>query len=157
MAIVFLTFIFVLVVILGAYFVFVVRPEGDERSRLLKRLGKFRTTERLVKPGELERPIDRLSDVQALQSMLSRANGLSGALERLVAQSGLNITVGTLALASVLLAAMGYLVVKSLTYYAYAGLAAAPLFGSVPFLVVRAARTRRLSKFEEQFPEAIAL
>src|SRR5262249_2274442 len=117
MAIVLLTFIFVLLVILGAYFVFVVRAEGVERSSLLKRLGKFRPTERLVKPGELERPIDRLSDVQAIQSMLSRAKGLSGPLDRLVTQSGLNITVGTITLASVLLASIGYLAVKWLTHH----------------------------------------
>src|SRR5262245_52801407 len=157
MVIVLLTFIFVLLGILGTYFLFVVRPEADERSRLLKRLGKFRAIERSAKPGDLERPIGRLSDVQALQSMLSRANGLSGPLERFVTQSGLRVTVGTLLLASVLLAAIGYLVVQWFTHYTYAGLAAAPLFGSIPFLIVRQARTRRLSQFEEQFPEAIAM
>src|SRR5436190_15346474 len=124
MAIVLLTFITVLLIILGAYFVFIVRPEGDERSMLLKRLGKSRATAPLVKPGELERPIDRLSDVQALQSMLSRAKGLSGPVERLVVQSGLTITVGTLVMSSVLLAAVSYLAVKWFTSYTYVALAA---------------------------------
>jgi tight adherence protein B len=75
----------------------------------------------------------------------------------LVTQSGLKVTVGTLVMASVLLAAVGYLVVTWFTYYTYAGLAAAALFGSIPFFILRRARTRRLSKFEEQFPEAIAM
>ena len=157
MAVVLVTFITVLLIVLGAYFVFVVRPEGEERSKLIKRLGKFRPAEQLIKPGELERPIDRLSDVQAIQSILSRAKGLSGPLERLVTQSGLNITVGTLVMASVLLGVLGYLVVNWFTSYSYVGLAAAPVFGSVPFLVVRAARGKRFSRFEEQFPEAIAM
>jgi len=157
MVIVLVTFVIVLLIILGAYFVFVVRPEGGERSRLLMRVGRFRAAEQLVKSGDLERPIDRLSDVQALQSMLSRAKGLSGPLERLVTQSGLNITVGTLMMISVLLAALGYLVVNWFTSYTYVGMAAAPVFGSVPFLVVGTARAKRFSQFEEQFPEAIAM
>ena len=40
-----ITFIIVLSIILGAYFLFVVRPEGDEHSRLIKRLGKVRPTD----------------------------------------------------------------------------------------------------------------
>jgi tight adherence protein B len=89
--------------------------------------------------------------------MLSGAKGLSGPLKRLVAQSGLNITVGALVMASVLLAAVSYLVVTWFTHYTYVALAATPLVGYLPFLVVRRARARRLSKFEEQFPEAISL
>ena len=49
------------------------------------------------------------------------------------------------------------LVVKWLTYFTYLGLAAAPFGAMVPFMVVRAARTKRLRLFEEQFPEAIEL
>ena len=157
MTIALLTFTVVLGIILGAYFAFVVRPEGGERSKLLKRLGKTKAPSQLLKAGDLERPADRLSDVQAVQAMLVRAKGLSGPLERLVAQSGLSITVGTLVMASVLLGAVGYLLVKWLTYYTYVGLLAAPLFGSLPFMIVRKARTRRFNKFEEQFPEAIEL
>jgi tight adherence protein B len=50
-----------------------------------------------------------------------------------------------------------YLVVKTLTYYTLLGLAAAPLGAMVPFLIVRFFRSRRLDKFEEQFPESIEL
>ena len=38
MAIVVLTFVLILGIVLGAYYAFVVRPERDERSRLLGRL-----------------------------------------------------------------------------------------------------------------------
>ena len=72
-------------------------------------------------------------------------------------QSGLKITVGTLVMASILAALGGYLLVKWLTYYTYLGLAAAPMFGVIPYLVVRFYRTKRLNTFEEQFPEAIDL
>jgi len=88
---------------------------------------------------------------------LSRAKGVSGPLDRLVTQSGLKITVGTLIMASVLLAVVGYGLVKWLTYYTALGLVAAPLFGAIPSLLVRYARTKRLDLFEEQFPESIEL
>jgi tight adherence protein B len=156
MAIVALTFVVVLAIVLGAYFALVVRPESFERSTLLKRLGKTKSTG-VVRSEQLERPAERLSDVRAMHAVLSRAKGLSGPLERLVTQSGLKITVGTLVMACVLAACVGYGLVKWLTYYTYLGLAAAPLFGLLPYLFVRHARTKRLELFEEQFPESIAL
>jgi len=157
MAIVGLTFLLIVGIIVGAYFVFVVRPESGDRSRLLGRLGKTAIKSDLLKAGDLEARTGRLSDVRAVQHMLSRTKGLSGPLERLVTQSGLKITVGTLVIGSLLAACAGYLVVKGLTYFTYLGLVAAPLVGAVPYLIVRRARTKRFEKFEEQFPEAIDL
>jgi tight adherence protein B len=157
MLIVLLTFVLILGIVLGAYYAFVVRHEHDERSRLLGRLSKSKATTQLLKPGELERPADRLSNVQAIQGVLARAKGFSGPLDRLITQSGLTITVGTLVMTSVLLGCIGYLVVKSLTYFTLLGLAAAPLFAAMPFMFVRWKRTRRFRTFEEQFPEAMGL
>jgi tight adherence protein B len=156
MVIVAFTFIVVLGIVLGAYFALVVRQESFERSTLLRRLGTKNGVS-AAKTVQLERPQERLSHVNAVQAMLSRATGVSGPLDRLVTQSGLKITVGTLIMASVLAAVLGYALVKWLTYYTYLGLAAAPLFGMVPYLIVRHARNKRLELFEEQFPEAIAL
>ena len=112
MAIVVLTFILILGIVLGAYYAFVVRPERGERSTLLARLAKPKGTSQLLKAGALERPVEKLSDVRAVQAVLLRANGLSRPIERLITQSGLQITVGTLVMASVLLGCLGYLVVK---------------------------------------------
>ena len=155
MVIVALTFILVLGIVLGAYFALVVRPESFERSKLLRRLGP--KSAGVAKAVALERKAERLSDVRAVQALLSRAKGVSGPLDRLVTQSGLKITVGTLIMASVLLAVVGYGLVKWLTYYTALGLVAAPLFGAIPSLLVRYARTKRLDLFEEQFPESIEL
>jgi len=155
MVIVAFTFLVVLGIVLGAYFSLVVRPESSERSTLLRRLGT--KTGAVAKALQLEKKEERLSNVRAVQAMLSRATGVSGPLERLVTQSGLKITVGTLVMTSVLAAVAGYALVKWLTYYTYLGLAAAPLFGMIPYLIVRYARNKRLELFEEQFPEAIAL
>jgi tight adherence protein B len=98
-----------------------------------------------------------LSDVRTIQVMLSRVKGLSSPLERLITQSGLQITVGTLVMASALLGCVGYLAVKALTHFTVVALAAAPLFASAPVMFVRWKRTRRFGRFEEQFPEAVEL
>ena len=157
MAIVLLTFVLILGIILGSYYAFVVRLEGGERTKLLRRLTRPEPKSQLLKAGELERPADKLSDVRAMQAMLSRAKGFSGPLDRLIAQSGVNITVGTLVLASALLGSVGYLVVKYLTHFTILGAAAGLLFSTVPFLFVRWKRSQRFQTFEEQFPEAIEL
>jgi tight adherence protein B len=156
MGFVLLTFCLVLGIIFGAYYVFVLRPETLEQAALRKRL-RGSTPAGTAPVGALERPADRLSGVRALNAVLSRTSGISGPLERLITQSGLKVTVGTLLLASAFLACVSYLVVKWLTYFTYLGLAAAPFGAMVPFVVVRAARTKRLRLFEEQFPEAIGL
>jgi tight adherence protein B len=155
MALVGLTFVVILAIVLGAYYLFVVRQEQDERAKMLRRV-KVQGPE-TVTVGKLERPKERLSGVGTVERLLARADGVSGPLERLVTQSGLKITVGTLVMASVLAALGGYLLVKWLTFYTFLGLAAAPMFGVVPYLVVRFYRTKRLNTFEEQFPEAIDL
>ena len=158
MAIVVLTFVVFVGIVLGAYYAFVVRLERDDRSKLLRRLSKRKiTTSDLFKPGELERRVEKLSNVRAIQSLLSRAKGLSHPLERLIIQSGMTITVGTLVLMSVLLGCVGYLFLKLLTHFTFLALGAAPLFATIPVMFVRWKRTRRFRTFEEQFPEAIEL
>jgi tight adherence protein B len=156
MAFVLLTFSLVLGIIFGGYFIFVLRPETREETALRKRLrGSIAPEQAGV--GALERPAESLSRVQALNVLLSRTSGISGPLERMITQSGLKVTVGTLLLASALLGCVTYLVVKWLTYFTYLGLAAAPFGAMVPFVFVRVARTKRMRLFEEQFPEAIEL
>jgi tight adherence protein B len=155
MAIVGFTFVVILSIVLGAYYLFVVRQEQGDRAKMLDRVKV--SGPRVTSVGRLERPKDRLSGVGAVERLLSRAHGVSGPLEQLVTQSGLKLTVGTLVMASILAALFGYLLVKWLTYYTYLGLAAAPMFGVIPYLVVRFYRTKRLNTFEEQFPEAIDL
>lgn len=156
MGFVLLTFALVLGILFGSYYFFVLRPETSEQNALRQRLQGSAAPDSSV-VVKLERPADRLSAVQALDAVLSRGSGVSGPLERMITQSGLKLTVGTLLLASAFLACVMFLVVKWATYYTYLGLAAAPLGAALPFLVVRTARTKRLQLFEEQFPEAIEL
>jgi tight adherence protein B len=155
MIIVLLTFVLILAIVFGSYFVFILRPEAQEEQALKKRLGGAALRE--VPIGSLERHAPKLSNVGAVDVLLKRASGISGPLERLITQSGLKITVGTLLMASTFLACVAYLVVKYLTWYTVLGLAAAPFGAAIPFLVVNFHRKRRLDRFEEQFPESIEL
>ena len=152
-----LTFLVILGIILGAYYGFVVRAEEQDRTKLLRRIGKSGADAAALKTGHLEKPTQRLSGVRSLNVLLSRAHRFSSPLEELVTQSGLNITVGTLLLACGFMACVGYVLVKWATYFTYLGLAAAPIFALLPYFIVRKIRTRRLEKFEEQFPESIEL
>lgn len=155
MILVLLTFLVVLSIVLGAYHFFVVVPEQREQKALLKRLGPQAVVSTSV--GRLERQADKLSHVGIVDVVLRRASGVSGPIERLLTQSGLKMTVATLLMSSVLGACVFYLVVKWLTYYTYLGLSAAPLGAALPFLIARYFRSKRLEKFEEQFPESIEL
>ena len=156
MTIVVFTFLLIVTIVLGIYYAFVVVPEQREQAALLKRLGPSAKAKKSVL-GKLERPVQQLSNVRVVNLLLERASGVSGPVERLITQSGLKLTVGTLLLTSAVCACAAYLIIKTLTYYTYLGLAAAPLGAMVPFMIVKFFRTRRLDKFEEQFPESIEL
>jgi tight adherence protein B len=156
MAIVAFTFVLVVGIVLGVYYWFIVRPESEDRLKLVGRLSQA-SDKPVAKTAQLERPEERLSNVRAVAAVLSRAKGISGPVERLVTQSGVQMTVGTLLMACAVAASVGYLLVKWLTYYTYLGIAAGLVFGVLPYVYVRMARTRRFLKFEEQFPESIEL
>jgi tight adherence protein B len=156
MSIVVFTFLLIVAIVLGIYYAFVLVPEQREQATLLKRLGPSAKGKKSVL-GKLERPVQQLSNVRVVNLLLERATGVSGPMERLITQSGLKLTVGTLLLTSAVCACAAYLIVKTLTFYTYLGLAAAPLGAMVPFMIVKFFRTRRLEKFEEQFPESIEL
>ena len=151
-----LTFLLVLSIVVGLFYAFVLVPENREQKALLRRLGG---TAGVAPPSvtNLERPAEQLSSVKLVNIVLQRASGVSGPLERLVTQSGLKITVGTLLLAAGFGGCVAYLLVKWLTYFTYLALATVPLGVMAPFLVVRYFRAKRLEKFEEQFPESIEL
>jgi len=151
-----LTFLLVLSIVVGLFYAFVLVPENREQKALLRRLGG-KAGAAPTSVAILERPVEQLSSVKLVNIVLQRASGVSGPLERLVTQSGLPITVGTLLLAAAFGGCVAYLLVKWLTYFTYLALATAPIGVMAPFIVVRYFRAKRLEKFEEQFPESIEL
>lgn len=97
-----------------------------------------------------------MSSVGAIQGALERAPK-ADSLRLMVEQSGLALNVGSLVLLMGCLGLGGYLVVGWLTRQLLVGLAAGLVVMWIPYWYVARARTRRMLKFEETFPEAIDL
>src|SRR5262249_29385773 len=92
-----------------------------------------------------------------LNTALGRLSGIVAPLQRDLVQAGLTMTVGTLLLTAGSLAILTYVAVKFFTFSTLLALGAGMLAAFVPFIYVKQMKSRRLRKFEEQFPEAIAL
>lgn len=148
-------FVAVLGIVLGAYFLLVVGPEDRERRELRKRLkGSSRaqaTRAALVKEAE------RLSSVAFLETFLGHARRITRPIQRLLDQAGYRMTVGTFLLGSVCAAIVPMAVTMRATGRIVIALAVGIGAGLIPFLWVRRARTKRIWKFEESFPEALDL
>jgi tight adherence protein B len=149
------TFVGVIAIVGGLYWLLVERADAQDQSAVRKRLRK------VAKPSVLTKAIakdqERLSDVGPLDRLLTRAGDLVSPLQLMIAQSGVKVTVGT-----VLLSCAVACVVTFAFFSIYLGL---PLTG-IPFAAVGAylpigyikwMRSRRMLKFEEQFPEAMDL
>ena len=108
MAIALTVFGVVLAIILGTYWVAVVRPESGERESIQKRLRRPRSVRLLAK---LEKQQEKLSGGGSVDSVLARFEGLSTPLQRIILQSGIDMSVGGLVLASLFgLAGVGWAV-----------------------------------------------
>lgn len=148
-------FLAVLAIVLGSYNLFVTRPEQQEQRKLRKRI-KGTSRARLVRSA-LVKEAERLSSVVAVEAVLARVTSVVTPIQRLIEQSGLRLTVGTFLLATGCVAAAGFLIGQVLIGRAVVGLLLGVGLGLIPLAWVRRARTKRLWKFEEQFPEGIDL
>ncbi|MGE0704540.1 MAG: type II secretion system F family protein [Vicinamibacterales bacterium] len=151
-----LTFALVLVPILGAYWFFVLRGEGQAQSILrgrLKAADRIREQARaaVVQEGK------KLSHIPALDRVLAQREGLTAPIRNLVIQAGSEMTPGLFLLSSASFAAAGYLVTVFLLPFFWLALAVGILTGLLPLFYLLRMRKNRVDKFEEQFPEAVDL
>jgi len=150
-----ITFVIVLIVVVGTYWALAVLPEQRQQAAVLKRLKPSRST-RAARLGLLKDPMP-LTDLKAFQAMFDRAGGVLGPLQRLIDQSGIKVTVDNVLVAAVIAATAGGTAGALLTRSLLGGLAGAALAGLVPFAYLKRARSNRIARFEELFPEAIDL
>ena len=154
MLIVLTTFLLVLGIILGAYWVFIVRPEDTSQRALRRRL---RVNKKSAVSPALLRKFQPLSQVSALDRMLRRSGSIVDPLSRQIQRAGMSATVGTIVLSAIFLAC----VTSSAIYLALGFTGLALVVGAttaiLPFLLVRFKASKRERKFEEQFPEALDL
>ena len=148
--VVLLVFVGVVAIIWGAYWLFIVREE----ERVLGRLKPARPKgQRLVRNMvKAEEP----SSVGMFQQTIER-QPWAGNLKLMVEQSGLKLNVATLVLMMGGCGAAAYLVVAWFTRQPLAGLGAGAFAMWLPYMYVKRARTKRMLKFEEHFPESIDL
>jgi tight adherence protein B len=150
-----ITFALVVAIVFGAYWFFIERPQTQEGAALRRRIRKAGQPGKAAKALLRER--ERFSAVGVIDRGLSRLGGGSGRLQRMIAQSGLKVTVASVLLASGCLAGLGYLAVANFAGLRLIGVVVAVMAAFLPFIIINMARSRRMLKFEEQFPEAIDL
>jgi tight adherence protein B len=147
------TFVVVLLVFSALYWMFVVRPERQEKTSMVARLKGVR--EQLASFSLVK--AERSSSVPLLDAALARRQKLSVPLQALLTQAGMKTTVGGFLMSS---AAVGF-GVGVLSWFVFHVMVAALVVGVLaaltPYFFVRYKRTKRLQVFEEQFPEAIDL
>jgi tight adherence protein B len=144
----------VLLFVIGTYYALIVRPENADHAKLRKRIRNNARVEAIR--TALVKDAERLSTVGIIDVVLTRATRLVRPVQQLLEQSDSSLTVGTFVLASVCAAGVAMAVLTLLTgrfTVSLIGLAAAAL----PYMWLRRARSKRLWKFEEQFPEGIDL
>jgi tight adherence protein B len=150
------TFIGVLLVVVGIYWLMFEHAEAREQGALRKRL-RAAAVPKKAKRIEFVKEIEKLSAVKSLDVVLTRWSGISSSLHNLLVRADMKLTVGGLLLASACLFLAGWLVIGSITRLHWLGLAVGCVLAFVPFLVVRFKANKRTRQFEEQFPEAIDL
>ena len=149
------TFAIVLGVILMAYWLFVVRTEDQAQFTLRRRLRG--SGDRLRQKARLDvvKATERLSSVDGLDRLLRPLTIVTRPLSRLIEEAGVRMTPGLFLLVTGVCALSAYLVTRLFAPWLVLALVAAVLASFGPYLYLKYARAKRLSKFEEQFPEAI--
>ena len=147
-------FAVVLAIVVGAYWLLIVRPESGERESIQKRLRQPRKIRLLAK---LEKDQEKLSAVGSVDTLLTQLDSFSTPLQRMILQSGLQLTVGALVLGSIALGFVTAAVGSFLLPSVIAAIVLGVLASMLPLMVVKRKATKRLLVFEEQFPEAIDL
>jgi tight adherence protein B len=148
------TFALCLLLMLGVYWLLVVRPESQQTKAVTSRLRRTdgaQSTVVTVAPR-------RLSQIPMLEALLSRHGGLAGnAVERLLVEADVKASAGAFLMGSLLTAAIGWAIGFGMIKLVSVALFLTVAGAFLPLLVVRIKRTKRLRLFEEQFPEAVDL
>jgi tight adherence protein B len=149
------TFGVILALVVVPYWLFVVRAEEGESRTLRKRM-KVTIAKVAARPDLLqdEKP---LSNVPMIASVLEQADFVVGPVRRQLLQAGMDMTAGTVILASIFLGMLVFALAFWFSNNWIAGLILGLVASFVPYIAIRFKAGARLRKFEEQFPEATEL
>lgn len=127
--------------------------KDDGRARTKKRLAKLRDSK--AEYVDIERR-HSLSEVSWLNRVLKGVS-LSASLDKMLYQAGMTMNVGVLILITAVLTGTGYWIGIMLSESILGALLLAAIPGSLPIMVVRFKRNRRMKKFQRQLPDALEL
>jgi tight adherence protein B len=99
---------------------------------------------------------ESLSEIPFFDRVLHHSN-IARRMDLLLKQADMKMRVGVLVLLILVLAAFAFLVVSWLTGHILLSLAAALLFGAIPYFVVKRKKEIRVRRFEQSFPDALDL
>lgn len=150
------SFVGVLSLILGTYWFFVLRQETEAKRTLSRRLNPTRTVADIAQTSLLNE-VTPNSTLPVLAHALARFASAVRPVERMIERSGYSVSLGQVILGSAFAALLGSIAAWQLTHQLLLGLGAGLLFGMTPVMFLRYAASRRMARFEEQFPEAIDL
>jgi tight adherence protein B len=148
-------FVAIVTMILGIYWVFVLRVEHQEDRTLTRRLKSG--PRRALIPAMVARPVERMSAVHQLDSALTRWQAASRPVRTVLMRSHVNMTVGGVVLTCAFAGMVAFVVVFAATRSIATALGGIVLAAALPILYLRRVAHKRLLTFEEQFPEAIDL
>jgi tight adherence protein B len=148
------TFALVAAIVIGSYWVFVVRPEQKRQDVVRKRAGADRIQSRMPR---LFKPLERGRRIPVLDYVIDAAGSLVAPLRRLLTQAASSMNVATFILVTAVCAVVAAIAALVVTHLLLVALAAALVAAVLPYQVVKRMRDVRIRKFEEQFPEAIEL
>jgi tight adherence protein B len=155
----FLIFVVVAGSIVGAYFAITYLPGYFAAKQLDRRLHDVSFDEAAVDPKATDDTVLKHAHSGPLPGMdrLVSGTGLGKRLARLIEQSGLRTTPSAIVMISLLAAATTGLMAYLFVTMPFAPLVAALVGAVIPFGWLRHCKSRRLKRFEEQFPEALDL
>lgn len=148
-----MTFVVCAAIVLGIYWMFIVRLEGKAARALRRRLTPV--AEDRPAHTDLTKQDAPLSALKVFDAALGRSGRLLDPVKRSLADSGLSWTIGAVLLACGFLAIVVFLTLTIATAQPVPGAVVALIAGSLPYLWVRWAAAKRLKKFEEQLPQAV--
>ena len=150
------TFFIVFGIIAALYYVVILKPEQDEQSSLRRRLKTKVGAVKGVVAG-LRREESQMSAIPVVNQILRGFSLITGPTQRLIDRSGMEFTVASLVLMCLCAGAVGYLAVVYFSHFRLAGAIIGAVCAYVPIWFLNFMAKRRVTKFEEQFPEAIDL
>jgi tight adherence protein B len=142
----------VIALVVGAYYLFVLRGEDKFLDRLK---GKPDAT-RILR-GVLRKEEVKDSYVGPINRLMQRSTPTTSSLKDFLKQAGLKMNVSSFLLFSACLGLVGFLVAAQFSGFLLVGLLAGSITGALPLLYGRYRRAKRIKKFEDQFPESIDL